>query len=111
MIRYIDDHYAVAPQLAPQHMEQVAKIGFRTVVNNRPDFEDPTQPTAAEIERAAREAGLHYLHIPVGGHHAADISAQTLRDALADVPQPVLAFCRSGARSQMLYLAATSRAR
>jgi len=111
MIRYIDDLYAVAPQLAPQHMEQVAQIGFRTVVNNRPDFEDPTQPTAAEIERAATEAGLHYLHIPVDGRHAADITAQTLRDALAEVPGPVLAFCRSGARSQMLYLVATSKAR
>jgi len=108
MIRYIDDHYAVAPQLAPHHMEQVAQIGFRTVVNNRPDFEDPTQPTAAEIERAAREAGLEYVHIPVGNRNSADLSVQTLRDALAQVPGPVLAFCRSGARSQMLYLVAKS---
>jgi uncharacterized protein (TIGR01244 family) len=108
MIRYIDEHYAVAPQLAPEHMKQLAQVGFRTVVNNRPDFEDPSQPSAADIEAAAREAGLHYLHIPVGGHHSADISAQTLRDALAEVPHPVLAFCRSGARSQMLYLVAKS---
>ena len=111
MIRYIDEHYAVAPQLAPEHMRQLAEVGFRTVVNNRPDFEDPTQPTAVEMEHAAREAGLHYLHIPVGGAHAADISAQTLRDALAEVPTPVLAFCRSGARSQMLYLVAKSAAK
>jgi uncharacterized protein (TIGR01244 family) len=111
MIRYIDEHYAVAPQLSPEHMRQVAQVGFRTVVNNRPDFEDPSQPSAAAIELAAREAGLHYVHIPVGGQHTADISAQTLRDALADVPRPILAFCRSGARSQMLYLVAKSGGR
>lgn len=106
MIRFIDEHFAVAPQLAPEHMRQVAQVGFRTVVNNRPDFEDPSQPSAAEMERAAREAGLHYLHIPVGGRQFTEVSVQTLRDALAEVPGPVLAFCRSGTRSQLLYLAA-----
>ena len=108
MIRYIDHDYAVAPQLAPEHMAQAAKVGFRTIINNRPDFEDPHQPTAEEMERAAREAGLHYVHVPVGGHVSTEVSVETLRQALEDAPRPVLAFCRSGNRSQIIYLATKS---
>ncbi|MFN6996742.1 MAG: beta-lactamase hydrolase domain-containing protein, partial [Aquincola tertiaricarbonis] len=51
----------VAPQLTPEAMAEAAQAGFRSVVNNRPDFEHgPDQPTSAEIEAAARAAGLEY---------------------------------------------------
>ena len=61
----------VAPQLGPEAMAEAARVGFRSVVNNRPDFEHgPDQATNAVIEAAARAAGLEYRFLPVaGGYH------------------------------------------
>jgi len=58
----------VAPQLQPDAMAEAARAGFRSVINNRPDFEEgPNQPTSASIEAAARAAGLEYRFLPVNG--------------------------------------------
>jgi len=96
-IRPVTEDFAVAPQLAPSDMAEAAARGFRLVINNRPDGEAPDQPASAEMARAAHEAGLDYLHIPVvGGPQAAQVEA--VRQAVGSVDGPVLAFCRSGTR-------------
>jgi protein tyrosine phosphatase (PTP) superfamily phosphohydrolase (DUF442 family) len=66
--RHLTDDVSVAPQLTPDAMAEAARIGFRSVINNRPDFEHgPQQPTNASIEAAARAAGLEYRFLPVDG--------------------------------------------
>ena len=58
----------VAPQLTPAAMAEAARLGFKSVVNNRPDFEGgPEQPTSADISAAAQAAGLAYRFLPVAG--------------------------------------------
>ncbi|HKX93741.1 MAG TPA: TIGR01244 family sulfur transferase [Methylibium sp.] len=95
---------AVAPQLAPDAMAAAAAAGFRSVINNRPDFEGgPEQPTSAAMEAAARAAGLEYVFLPVASAFQTPEQAQAMADALERLPKPVLAFCRSGARSARLY--------
>ena len=97
-IRKVTDAFAVAPQMAPGDMPEVAGLGYRLVINNRPDGEVPGQPTSAEMEAAARAAGLDYIFIPVlGGPTLAQVEA--VADAVAGAEGPVLAFCRSGTRS------------
>jgi uncharacterized protein (TIGR01244 family) len=99
---------SVAPQLEPASMQLAADAGFKSVINNRPDFEaGPTQPTNASIEAAARAAGLEYRYLPV--HPAVQTPEEIARFAelLATLPKPILAFCRSGTRSGKLYQAAT----
>lgn len=97
-IRPVTEDFAVAPQLAPSDMAEAAAQGFKLVINNRPDGEAPDQPASAEMARAAHEAGLDYLHIPVvGGPQPAQVEA--VRQAVGSVDGPVLAFCRSGTRS------------
>ena len=89
-------------------MAEAARAGFRSVINNRPDFEGgPDQPTQAAIEAAAIAAGLHYAYLPVSpaAHTAKEIAR--FAQLLASMPKPILAFCRSGARSGKLYRAAT----
>jgi uncharacterized protein (TIGR01244 family) len=97
----------VAPQLDPAAMAEAAAAGFRSVINNRPDFEGgPDQPTHAAIEAAARAAGLEYRFLPVNGAYQSPEEIAAFRALLDSLPRPILAFCRSGARSTKLFNAA-----
>jgi uncharacterized protein (TIGR01244 family) len=103
-----DDVFA-APQLDPTAMAEAARAGFRSVVNNRPDFEaGADQPTNAAIESAARAAGLTYRFLPVAGGYQSPAEIAAFARLLAELPRPMLLFCRSGARSSKLYAAAVS---
>jgi uncharacterized protein (TIGR01244 family) len=106
-LQRLDDTVSVASQLAPADMAWAAQAGFRSVVNNRPDFEGgPQQPTSAQIEQAARAAGLEYAFLPVqSGYQTAD-EITRFGELLDALPKPILAFCRSGTRSGRLVLAA-----
>ncbi|MEW6705286.1 MAG: TIGR01244 family sulfur transferase [Pseudomonadota bacterium] len=109
-VQQIAPDVCVAPQLGPEAMALAAQAGFRSVVNNRPDFEGgPTQPTNAAIEAAARAAGLEYVYLPVAGGYQSPEEVARFAELLDTLPRPVLAFCRSGARSTKLYLQAVAR--
>lgn len=100
----------VAPQLEPAAMAEAARAGFRSVINNRPDFEGgPSQPTSASMEAAARDAGLEYVHLPVAGGWQSPEEVARFGELLQALPKPILAFCRSGARSTKLYLQSQQR--
>jgi uncharacterized protein (TIGR01244 family) len=85
-----------------------AERGVTMIVNNRPDGEEPGQPAAAEIEAAAKAAGLQYAHIPVSADFLADKVA-AMGAALADAEGLALLFCRSGTRSAYLWALARAR--
>jgi uncharacterized protein (TIGR01244 family) len=96
--RHVTDDFSVAPQISVADVAEAAALGFTTVVSNRPDGEDPAQPSSAEIEAAAQAAGLRYVHIPVrGAPGPAEVEA--VRQVIDSADGPVLAFCRSGTRS------------
>jgi uncharacterized protein (TIGR01244 family) len=106
-IQQLSADVCVAPQLEPSAMAWAAQNGFKSVVNNRPDFEGgPTQPTSAAMEEAAKAAGLQYAFLPVNGAYQSPEEIAKFAELLAALPKPVLAFCRSGARSTKLYNAA-----
>lgn len=99
----------VAPQLTPEAMAEAARMGFKAVINNRPDFEHgPDQPTSAQVQAAAEAAGLVYRHLPVAGGYQSPDEIAAFAQLLAELPRPLLCFCRSGARSTKLYLQATA---
>jgi uncharacterized protein (TIGR01244 family) len=98
----------VAPQLGPEAMAAAADAGFKSVINNRPDFEGGAdQPTNASIEAAAQAAGLAYAFLPVASGYQSPEEIARFAELLATLPRPILAFCRSGTRSGKLYRAAT----
>ena len=108
-LRQIADTVCVAPQLTPETMAELARLGFKSVVNNRPDFEhDPDQPTSAAMQAAAEAAGLAYRHLPVDSGWQSPEQIAAFAELLTTLPQPMLAFCRSGARSTRLYQQATA---
>jgi sulfide:quinone oxidoreductase len=107
-VRAVAPDVYVAPQLSPAAMAQVSSAGFRSVINNRPDFEaGPQQPSNASIEAAARAAGLEYRFLPVQSAHQSPEEIAAFAQLLEQLPRPILVFCRSGARSTRLYYAAT----
>jgi uncharacterized protein (TIGR01244 family) len=103
MFRKLDDSISVFGQLTPDDVAEAKAQGFTTLVNNRPDDEQPGQPTGAEIEAAARANGLDYVAIPVDHSGFAEWQVEAMADALEQAQGPVLAFCRSGTRSTFLW--------
>jgi uncharacterized protein (TIGR01244 family) len=107
VVQQLSADVCVAGQLDTAAMAWAAQAGFKSVINNRPDFEGgPDQPTSAAIEAAAHAAGLAYAHLPVAPSVQTPEQVAAFTRLLADLPKPVLAFCRSGARSGKLFHAA-----
>ena len=94
---------SVSAQIDVDDIAALAAQGFRGIVNNRPDGEEPGQPDNATLESAARAAGLVWRHIPVAGMPFAPATVQEFSAALQELPGPLLAFCRSGTRSSALW--------
>src|SRR6202795_3681995 len=95
---------AVVPQPKLSDFQELRRRGFTTVVNNRPDGEEPSQPGSAAEEEAARAAGLAYIHIPVTSTAMTENDARRLKETIEQAPGPVVAHCRSGARSFYLWV-------
>lgn len=102
-ITKLGDRISASPQIKPSDVAEIAKLGFKSIICNRPDDEEQHQPSAAVIEAAARAHGLGFAHVPAisGAVTAAD--AVAMAKVLAELPAPVFAYCRSGARSTKLW--------
>ena len=101
--RTLSDRVLASPQILPADIADAQAQGVTLVINNRPDGEETGQPEGAEIEAAARAAGLDYLAIPVSGAGMSAPQVAAMAEALARTEGKVLAFCRSGTRSTLLW--------
>lgn len=104
----IDARVAVAGQLQPADMAEIAAAGYVAVVNNRPDGEAMFgQPRTADLRTAAEAAGLVFLDLPFSGPHATPEQVRAFADLLASRPGKIVAFCKSGMRSALMWGAAS----
>jgi uncharacterized protein (TIGR01244 family) len=101
--RPLSKELSVSTQIAVDDIAALAAKGFRSVINNRPDGEEPGQPSNAALAAAASQAGLDYRHIPVVSGQLQEAQVTAFSAALAEMPAPVLAFCRTGTRSSTLW--------
>ena len=90
----LDDDVSVAGQIRPEDLPALAARGIAMIVNNRPDGEEPGQPSGDEIEEAARAAGLQYREIPIGGGIDPE-QIVSLCAVMEDADGPMLMYCRS----------------
>ena len=102
-IKTIDKGLSVSPQIAAADVAELKKQGFRSIICNRPDGEGADQPTFAEIEKAAKKAGLEARYLPVVSGRVQDEDAEKFGAALSELPKPVFAYCRTGTRSATLW--------
>lgn len=101
-IRQITEDYSVAPQIGIEDVAAIRDAGFRSVICNRPDSEAGAVPHDT-IEQAVRAGGLEFRFIPVVSGQITPQDVADQASALAELPRPVLAYCRSGARCTNLY--------
>ncbi len=106
----VETGFAVAPQLVADDLDLAAAQGFTLIVNNRPDDEESGQPDGADLADHARRLGLDWVDIPVTHAGFSASQVERLGAALGQAGGPVLAYCRSGTRSTMLWALAQARA-
>jgi len=94
---------SVASQLTEADVDQAAREGFRAIINNRPDGEEPGQLSAGEMQALAAAHGMSFAHVPTVGGKISDGDVAGMADALMRLDGPVLAYCRTGTRSTTLW--------
>ena len=102
-ITQITPDYSVSPQITRDDVKDIAGQGFRAIMCNRFDGEAPDQTPEAVIRAEAERLGLAFASVPVtsGSIHPEDV--EDFKTAMAELPGPVLAYCRSGTRSRTLW--------
>ena len=101
--RQISEDYSVSGQIQPQDIAAIKDAGFKSVICNRPDNEQPGQPSADSVKAAAEAAGLAFRYIPVISGQITMDNVEDQAEALDELEGPVFAYCRSGARCTNLY--------
>ena len=101
--RQVTDSFWASPQIALSDVEDARARGFALIVNNRPEGEAEDQVPGDRIAQAAAAAGLDYRAIPVTHAGFSEQQVREMVDALDGARGPVLAYCRSGTRSTLLW--------
>ena len=101
--RRLSDEFWASPQIGLDYVAEAKARGFSAIVNNRPEDEAPDQVPGDEIEAAARGAGMDYTAIPITHAGFSEEQVRAMTTALEAAGGPVLAYCRSGTRSTLLW--------
>lgn len=97
------DAFAVGPQIEADEVADLEAAGYRIVICNRPDAEEPGQPAAGEIAAACEAAGVDFHHLPVQGTDVSPDIVDAFREIVDGAEAPIFAYCRSGQRSAYLW--------
>jgi len=103
IIKKLTDELSVTAQIEVTDLAEIARLGFKSLIANRPDGESPDQPAFSQIGAAAKMAELEARYIPVVVGQVSDRDVSAFKAAFAELPKPVLAYCRSGTRSAALW--------
>jgi uncharacterized protein (TIGR01244 family) len=103
MFRKLTTNIYAAPQIGVSEIAEAVALGVTLVINNRPEDESDDQTPGAEIEAAARAAGMDYVAIPVTHSGFSEPQVEAMAAALDGATGGVLAYCRSGTRSTLLW--------
>ena len=110
MFRKLTDTVFASPQIGVDDVEEAKRLGIALIVNNRPEGESDDQTSGADIETRAKALGINYIAIPVTHAGFSEGQVKAMAAALDDAKGPILAYCRSGTRSTLLWaLAEASR--
>lgn len=94
---------SVMPQVSEADIAELARRGYKSIIGNRPEGESPDQPRFTDLKAAALAHGLEAVHIPVVASAIGGEDINAFREAVAHLPKPIAAFCRTGTRAALLW--------
>jgi len=99
-----NEEFSTVGQITPEEVSEIAALGYKSVIDNRPDMEGGhDQPLHVDIEKQVTSSGMQFAYLPVISGAITPEQVQQMADLIESMPKPILAFCRSGARSTNLY--------
>lgn len=102
-IKKLSNEVSVSPQISVEDCAELLKMGFKSIICNRPDGECDTQPLFSQINEHAHKLGIMTYYLPVVSGAITDENRQEFAFALSKLPKPIIAYCRTGTRSGILY--------
>ena len=100
------DDLTIYKQIHPRQCAKLAELGYRSVINIRPDNEHTTQPTSLDLAAATKKANLAYRHLPFDDERLSRVTVEQFAAYYHAFPKPILMFCGTGARAKLLYQSA-----
>ncbi len=107
--RTLSDSVFASEQISLSDVTAAKAAGITAIVNNRPDGEEPSAPQSDEIEAEAKAAGLGYVSIPIGHSGFSEHQVDAMIEVLDGTEGAILAYCRSGTRSTLLWALAQAK--
>jgi sulfide:quinone oxidoreductase len=102
-VKQLTSDISVAGQISPSDVPELAALGFKSIICNRPDGEARDQPLFEALVHAAGQAGLSTRYLPISSRGITPSNVAEFEKVLEELPRPVLAYCRVGARSASLW--------
>lgn len=103
-IKPLSNEFSVSPQILLEDLPTILQLGYKSIINNRPDGEDSAQIENDKIREKCLELGLEYQYLPVISGQITQQNSQNMSDYMNKMDKPILAFCRTGTRSCLLWL-------
>lgn len=110
-IRQITPTFAVSPQINPEDIQTLADLGYRAIIDNRPNAEAGPAHDSDAMAEAAKAAGIEFRYLPYNPGMLTIELADAFDAAIAELDGPVLAYCRSGTRSSHLWALSQAQSR
>lgn len=99
----VNDRFSIGPQPNLSDFHELKSLGFASVINNRADGEEPSQPPADDASFKAAEVGLRYTRQPIVLNAISEGDIRQFQKKIAQLDGRVFAHCKSGTRSLTLW--------
>ena len=100
------DNLTIYKQIYPFQCTKLAELGYRSIINIRPDDEQDIQPSSKELATATKQANLAYHYLPFDDERLSLTTVEQFATYYHAFPKPILMFCGTGARAKVLYQSA-----
>lgn len=102
----MNDTLTIYKQVYPAQCAKLAELGYRSLINIRPDAETDTQPASEQLQQAAAQAQLAYVYLPFDCERLSLSTIEAFAKHYHALPKPIMLFCGTGARAKLLYQSA-----